>query len=530
MQSYPLEQVSHDDMRTELVCGIAKTTLGYFQERLGPAVVEEIVSSTRMNMDYLLHDSNWMSLKYYCLLLDRLVERLGNPSAAFEAGQYGSKGDGMGAVKTLASGFLTPRSAYTFWVYSSSCWNRVADWSILEMSKTRCVLATKLKPGFKNTKNNCLAIQGFLSTVPQLWRLPPARVREIQCNCDQAEACVYEVSWQNPPFLRWSLLGGLGGGFLGLVLHFTGVVPWSCSLVMLMLGASLGFNIYLYCLQKMLVAQNSEQIVALENTVKEVASVNETLQQKVEQRTSELARSNRRLEAALTQLKESQAKEILVQRQAAIGVLAAGMAHELNNPLHAVSVSVQGLKEDLQSNPEYGPFVLNIERATRRCRRIIGEILSFSRESKSARADLHAIVGAAVETFRNEQPALTVELDVAAGLPGVLLDSAQIGQALVNLLMNASDAMGGAGLVRVGVERQGSTAVISVRDSGPGMTEEVKNRIFDPFFTTKQKGMGLGLSITWQLVQKNGGTIEVESQVGQGTTFRIRLPIPMEVI
>ena len=71
--------------------------------------------------------------------------------------------------------------------------------------------------------------------------------------------------------------------------------------------------------------------------------------------------------------------------------------------------------------------------------------------------------------------------------------------------------------------------MISVRDSGPGMTEEVKNRIFDPFFTTKQKGMGLGLSITWQLVQKNGGTIEVESQIGQGTTFRIRLPIPVEV-
>ena len=95
--------------------------------------------------------------------------------------------------------------------------------------------------------------------------------------------------------------------------------------------------------------------------------------------------------------------------------------------------------------------------------------------------------------------------------------------------MNASDAMGGAGLIRVGVEREGSSAVISVRDSGPGMTEEVKNRIFDPFFTTKQKGMGLGLSITWQLVQKNGGTIEVESQIGQGTTFRIRLPIPVEV-
>ena len=79
MKPFPLEQVSRDDMRTELVCGIAKTTLGYFQEKLGAEVVAEIVASTRMNIDYLLHDSNWMSMNYYCSLLDRLVERDGNP-------------------------------------------------------------------------------------------------------------------------------------------------------------------------------------------------------------------------------------------------------------------------------------------------------------------------------------------------------------------------------------------------------------------------------------------------------------------
>jgi signal transduction histidine kinase len=251
----------------------------------------------------------------------------------------------------------------------------------------------------------------------------------------------------------------------------------------------------------------------------------------VEQRTSELAKTNRCLEETLAQLKESRIKELQVERQAAIGALAAGMAHEMNNPLHAVSVSVQGLKEDLQSSPEYGPFIANIERSTKRCRRIIGEILSFSRESKSSLANLPEIISAAVDTFKSEHPAsLTLELQIPPDLPKILLDAAQIRQALVNLLMNASDAMGGQGLIRVGVEREASTVVISVTDSGPGMTGEVKSRIFDPFFTTKQKGMGLGLSITWQLVQKNGGAIEVESQVGLGTTFRIRMPIPGETL
>ena len=437
----------------------------------------------------------------------------------------------MGAVKTLFSGFLTPRSAYTFWVYSTSCWNRVADWSILEMSKTGCVLSTKLRPGFINTKNNCLAIQGFLSAVPQLWRLPPAKVTEIRCNCANADACVYKLEWKNPPILRWSLLGGLCGGSVGLILHFTGIIPWSSSAAILLLGASLGFNMYLYCLQKMLVAQNSEQIVVLENTVKEVASANETLHQKVEQRTSELAKSNRSLEETLTKLKESRAKELQVERQAAIGTLAAGMAHELNNPLHAVSVSVQGLKQELQANPEYEPFVSIIERSTKRCRRIISEILSFSRESKSSLAHLPDIISSAVDTFKSENPAsLIMDLHISPDLPPVLLDAVQIRQALINLFMNATDAMQGQGTVRVGVERQDGTMVISVSDTGPGMTDAVKSQIFDPFFTTKKKGMGLGLSITWQLVQKNGGTIEVDSQLGQGATFRIHLPISVETI
>jgi signal transduction histidine kinase len=528
MKPFPLEQVSPEDMKTELICGIAKTTLRYFQDRLGREAVEEVVAETRMNMDYLQHGSNWMSLNYYCGMLDKLVERSGDPMSAYAAGLYGSKEEGMGVVKTLASSFLTPRGGFRFWVYSTSCWNKIAEWKILEMSGARGVFSVHFRHG-GHTKNNCLAIQGFLASVPQLWHLPPARVRELECSCFGKAACVYEVTWHNPPFLRWSAVGGLMGGCLGLALGMAGVERLWCGIVMVLLGTSAGFNVYLFRIHRMLVSQNSEQIVALEDTLKEVAQMNETLQQKVEQRTSELARSNKRLEETLVQLKESRAKEILIERQAAIGTLAAGMAHEMNNPLHAVSVSVQGMKEDLQSNPEYEPFIANIERSIKRCRRIIGEILSFSRDSKTTQAYLPEIMHSAIDTFNSEYPAsLTIDLQIQQDLPKILLDSAQIGQALFNLLMNASDAMGGAGLIQVGVEREGSSAVISVRDSGPGMTEEVKNRIFDPFFTTKQKGMGLGLSITWQLVQKNGGTIEVESQVGHGSLFRIRLPIPME--
>lgn len=524
MKSFPLKMVSPDDTKTELVCGIAKTTLAYFRDLLGEEVTRNIVAASRMNYEYLTDDRNWMSMRYYCALLDALVERSGKADATYEAGQYGARGDCMGLVKILFAGGLTPRAAYRFWVYSSSHWNHVADWAVMEMDRDRCRLSTTLRPGFANTRNNCQAIQGFLATIPRLWNLPPARVTEVQCNCTGAECCIYDIRWINPPSFRWALIGGLTGGALGAMLFSVGIFPLSCEVLLVAAGLSVGLNVHYRKMNKMLISRNNEQIVSLENTVRDIEQLNAQLQQKVECRTEELTRT-------LQQLKDVQKKEVLTERQAAIGALAAGMAHEMNNPLHAVSVSVQGLKEDLQSNPEYGPFIANIERSTKRCRRIIGEILSFSRESKSSLANLPEIISAAVDTFKSEHPAsLTLELQIPPDLPKILLDAAQIRQALVNLLMNASDAMGGQGLIRVGVEREASTVVISVTDSGPGMTGEVKNRIFDPFFTTKQKGMGLGLSITWQLVQKNGGAIEVESQVGLGTTFRIRMPIPGETL
>lgn len=523
MKSFPLEMVSPNDTKTELVCGIAKTTLAYFRDQLGEEVVRDTVAASCMNYEYLVDDRNWMSMRYYCTLLDALVERSGKADAAYEAGQYGARGDCMGLVKILFAGGLTPRAAYRFWVYSSSHWNHVADWAVLEMDRDHCRLSTTLRPGFTNTRNNCLAIQGFLATIPRLWNLPPAKVTETQCNCIGAECCVYDVRWINPPSFRWALMGGLTGGAIGAILFSVGLFPLSCEILLIAVGLSVGLNVHYRQMNRMLISQNCEQIVSLENTVRDIEQLNALLQQKVEGRTEELTRT-------LQQLKDVQKKEVLIERQAAIGALAAGMAHELNNPLHAVSVSVQGLKADLQSNPDYEPFIANIERSTRRCRRIIGEILSFSRESKSSRANLPVIVRAAVDTFQNEHSAsLSLELHIPPNLPDIFLDAGQVRQALINLLMNAADAMGGKGLIQVGVEREASDVVLSVRDSGPGMTEEVKNRIFDPFFSTKQKGMGLGLSITWQLIQKNGGAIEVESQVGHGSLFRIRFPIPVEV-
>lgn len=427
----------------------------------------------------------------------------------------------MGLVRTLVAAVSNPGAAYQFWVNSASHWNRVADWSILAKGPDHCRLSMTLHPGHANTKSNCQLIQGILTTLPRLWNLPPARVTEKQCSCSGSTSCIYDIRWTNPSFVRWPLFGVLSGGLLGAMLFSLEKVSGSCGVAFSGLGLAIGFAIRYRLLNHSLKSQNSEQILSLENTVRQIEQLNEQLQQKVELRTTELA-------TALEDLKASREKEVVTARQAAVGVLAAGMAHELNNPLNAVALSLQGIREDTPEGGETYELVQSADVATRRCRRIVGELLAYSRDSNCRLADVADIVSATVSIFQAEQSdTLTMDFDIASNLPPVSVDRGQIQQAVMNLLDNAAQAMGGKGRITVAVRCDKEEVVISVRDTGPGISEETRKRIFDPFFTTKPqgKGLGLGLAITWQLVQRNGGTIDVKSQDGQGSEFMIRLPL-----
>ncbi len=493
----------------------------YFRDIMGEAAVREVVSASRMNYEYLVDDRNWMSMRYFCGLLDELVKRSGKAGAAFEAGQYGARNDCMGLVGTLTAGVSTPGAAYRFWVNSASHWNRVADWAILAMGRDHCRLSMTLHPGHMNTKNNCQVIQGILTTLPRLWNLPPARVTEKHCSCSGSTSCIYDVKWTNPASDRWPLFGLLSGGLIGVLLFSLDKVSGSCGISFSGLGLAIGFAAHYRLLKNRLSRQNSEQILSLENTVRQIEQLNDGLQQKVELRTTELAK-------ALEELKASREKEVVSARQAAVGVLAAGMAHELNNPLNAVAISLQGIREDIPEGGETYELVQSADVATRRCSRIVTELLAYSRDSNYRLADVADIVSSTVSTFQSEQSdTLSMDLDIASSLPPISVDRGQIQQAVMNLLDNAAQAMDGRGRISVTVRCDKEEVVISVRDTGPGISEETRKRIFDPFFTTKPqgKGLGLGLAITWQLVQRNGGTIDVNSWDGQGSEFLIRLPL-----
>jgi two-component system, NtrC family, sensor kinase len=233
----------------------------------------------------------------------------------------------------------------------------------------------------------------------------------------------------------------------------------------------------------------------------------------------------------ITQDLDRQKKWMEQEKMASIGLLAAGVAHEINNPMTTILTSAMILQEETTPiDPANDELRLIVSEALR-CRRIVNGLLEFARQSKPTKtaANLNEIVEACLLLTRKQAGIHEVTLDahLAGDLPRICLDKDLIQQAIMNLLINAIEAAGAQGGVDVtsrclpenrGVE-------VAVCDTGPGIAPEMIERIFDPFYTTKKMGTGLGLAVTHGIMEQHGGKIEVSSIPGQKTCFRIRLPL-----
>jgi PAS domain S-box-containing protein len=229
----------------------------------------------------------------------------------------------------------------------------------------------------------------------------------------------------------------------------------------------------------------------------------------------------------------------LLERLAAVGRLAAGVAHEINNPLTYVLTSLDAAAERLAgpgADPGLRELVEEARGGAARVRAIVGDLRTFGRvrEDASGACPVGAAAEAALAMVRNEirhRARLEVEIDRG---PRAAIAEGRLAQVLVNLLANACQAIpvgrAAENLIRVAVRARGERVEIDVSDTGAGMTAEVKARIFEPFFTTRGggEGMGLGLALSHAMVAEAGGTVDVESEPGRGTTFRIRLPLAPE--
>lgn len=267
---------------------------------------------------------------------------------------------------------------------------------------------------------------------------------------------------------------------------------------------------------------------ALRNSQDELREWGRTLEEKVERRTHEL--------------RIAEAEAARGEKLASVGLLAAGIAHELNSPLTGILTFAHLLR---QKTPDGSPDAEDLDlviRETKRCAAIIRRLLDFAREKKPEKnyADLNALIAETVRLV--ERPAhlrdIEITLSLAGELPPVWIDADLIKQVLMNLLVNAQHAIEEQGSITVQTARAGARppepgaapvdmVSFSVIDTGCGIPEQNMQRIFDPFFTSKDvgKGTGLGLSVSHGIIKAHGGDIEVQSRVGEGSTFRVYLPV-----
>jgi two-component system NtrC family sensor kinase len=275
-----------------------------------------------------------------------------------------------------------------------------------------------------------------------------------------------------------------------------------------------------------------------EDLRKTTVSRDELAQEVTERQTAE-----EELRSTLEQLKETQAQLIQSAKMASIGQLAAGLAHEINNPLTGVLNNVQLIKMEMErkadalSPAELKEILDVIEEAALRCKNITQSLLDFSRASKAVNQPLslneiiERVTGLIGQELRLQN--ITIQTDLKPQLPLIKGNPQLLQQVFMNVITNSQWAIkkkspteGGTITIKTEYDSQNDRVNIYISDTGIGMSEEVKKRLFEPFFTTKDvgEGTGLGLSVLYGIIKDHQGTIEVESQVNKGTTFKISLP------
>jgi len=237
-----------------------------------------------------------------------------------------------------------------------------------------------------------------------------------------------------------------------------------------------------------------------------------------------LARSYNQMREQLGKLIESR---IDVERRAALGSMAAGIAHEIRNPLTTVSATVHGLKRT-EKDAERQQMLDVISSEIDRVDGAIRELLNYARPSEPEKEQV-AIKGI-LQSIKVLIATTAHEKDVVVNISGqsnllLLLDQAHLRQILLNLALNAIEAMPEGGHLTMRAYRNKGSAVLEVSDDGTGIDDDTKAKVLRPFFTTKSDGSGLGLSITNQLVEANGGTMQIESETAVGTTVTITFPV-----
>ncbi len=266
----------------------------------------------------------------------------------------------------------------------------------------------------------------------------------------------------------------------------------------------------------------NNMVTELVGAHQELRDWGETLERKVEQRTAEL--------------KAMQAHLIQSEKLAGVGKLAAGVAHEINNPLTCVLTNSSLMLTDSAPDDPRREDLQTIVDETLRCRKIVKGLLDFARQTKPQKQnlDLNKVAEDVLALVRNQASFhnITIDTDLDPQLPLVLADADQLRQVILNIILNAADAMpqGGSLRIRSCFDPRMNQVMLRISDTGPGIPMEIQNRLFEPFFSTKKTGTGLGLAIAYGIMERHKGALQVESSPGHGTTIVVILSTDVKSI
>jgi len=268
----------------------------------------------------------------------------------------------------------------------------------------------------------------------------------------------------------------------------------------------------------------STEVAELSNAFNSMVVALREKRREVEEKVDSLNRANQ-------EILEARAEAIRSEKMASVGLLGAGMAHEIGTPLAAIMGYTGILSEELAGNPEQSDYLRRIAAESQRIDRIVRGLLDFARPKGMVQEqmELLPLLEKTVELLRTQGvlKLLSVSVEVEEQLPQLNADPHQLEQLLLNLIMNARDAMPDGGTLTLKGRREGDDILLEVTDNGAGMPPEQLPLVFDPFFTTKEpgKGTGLGLAIAARIADSCGGRLTVQSELGKGSSFVLRIPV-----
>lgn len=479
-----------EPMQPDINVRLVRTMYRYLVHEISPNDGQRFLATIGLDEHYLKNENNWVDYALYNRAWHAIRAQTGDPAIGLKVGRFNVSRQNLGSLWAVlrAAGYLGggTSAAYRFVPRIANQLGRSGEFTVEALDRHGSRMRWTQRKGYPFVRVQCEYRQGVLSAGPQMAGLPPARLDELACIGHGDPACVYDISFVSDRAVAGVRIGA-ATGVACIVAAGAGLLAWPLAGALVVAAIGLGW------------ARDSTSQLSFTTTI-------------LSQQLEELVEAKMRLQDDYDRLRDAQERLRASERLASLGQFSARVAHELRNPLGVIKGAAQVLGDDTKSveiKREMTDFIL--EEADRMSASITN-FLVFARPKDSERmaVDVRPIVERLLLEWSAQSDAeVPVRWQPTPELPRVLADGGQLHQVLLNLLLNAAQAMDGTGAIEITAAPDDGRLCVSVSDEGPGFSAEAYERAFEPFFTTKDLGTGLGLTNARQMIEANGGEVTI---------------------